>query len=122
MRRRRGLRSIDIDHASHEPLGAIIHDIEMNAYDDSMANLSLRGVDPATLASLKALAASERISVNTLILRLIDQGIGKATNEPSRRRRHDDLDDLAGAWSAEQAAAFDAATAPFREIEPALWK
>lgn len=87
-----------------------------------MANFSLRGVDPATLASLKALAASERISVNTLILRLIDQGIGKAAIRPSRQRRHDDLDALAGTWSAEQAAAFDAATAPFREIEPALWK
>jgi len=86
-----------------------------------MPNLSVRGVDPSTLASLKAIAATEGVSVNTLVLRLIDRGLGKAPGKPATRR-HDDLDALVGAWSAEQATAFEAATGPFREIDPELWR
>ncbi|MCD6672365.1 MAG: hypothetical protein LT106_05870 [Burkholderiaceae bacterium] len=86
-----------------------------------MSNLSVRGVDPETLASLKARARRERISVNALILRLIDQGLGKIQRK-SLAHRHDDLDDLAGVWSEEEAAEFEAATAPFSEVEPELWR
>ena len=55
-----------------------------------MSNPTVRGVDPATLASLKPIA-------------------GK------------DLDSLVGAWSADEAAEFEAATAALREIEPEFW-
>ena len=41
-----------------------------------MSNLSVRGVDPETLASLKTRARREGISVNALVLRLLDQGLG----------------------------------------------
>lgn len=86
-----------------------------------MPNLSVRGVDPSTLASLKALAGKEGVSVNTLVLRLIDQGLGKGPGKPAKRR-HDDLGALVGIWSAEEAAEFEAATAPFREIDPDFWR
>lgn len=88
---------------------------------DCMPNLSVRGVDPSTLASLKALAGKEGVSVNTLVLRLIDQGLGKGPGKPVKRR-HDDLDALVGAWGAEEAAEFEASTAAFREIEPEFWR
>ena len=86
-----------------------------------MSNLSVRGMDPATLSRLKAMAQREGASVNSLLLRLIDQCVGRAPGKPAARR-HDDLDDLAGAWSAEDAAAFDEATAAFEAIDPELWK
>lgn len=86
-----------------------------------MSNVSVRGIDPETLASLKVRARREGISVNALILRLIDQGLGKVQRK-SLAHRYDDLDSLAGAWSADDAAEFQAATAPFSEVEPGLWR
>ncbi len=85
-----------------------------------MSNLSLRGVDPETLASLKARARQEGISVNALIVRLIEQGLGKAARKPSAHR-YDDLDALAGSWSTEEAQEFASGIAPFSEVDPELW-
>lgn len=86
-----------------------------------MSNLSLRGVDPAVMAELKALAGKENASVNALVLRLIDRGLGRIPAK-STRLRHDDLDALAGCWSAKDSAAFEKVTGSFRQIEPALWR
>ena len=94
-----------------------------------MSNLSVRGIDPVNFSALKAMAVQERGSVNALLLRLIDQGLGntpdsklnKTLNKPTARR-YDDLDTLAGAWSAQDAADFAEATAPFEAVDAALWK
>lgn len=85
-----------------------------------MSNLSVRGLDPETLSALKALASREGASVNALVLRMIEQGLGR---NPTQRPRHryDDLDALAGSWSADDAAAFEHATAGLREVDPDLW-
>lgn len=85
-----------------------------------MTTLSIRGLDEQALASLKARAAQEKASVNSVILRLIDEGLG--IKPASGRRRHDDLDALAGTWSDADAAAFAKATESFDAIDPALWK
>lgn len=85
-----------------------------------MSNLSIRGLDEKALAELKSRAALEKASVNALVVRLIEQGLGRrALMLPSR---HDDLDALAGCWSDEEAAAFEQATQPFDEVDPTLWK
>lgn len=86
-----------------------------------MANLSVRGLEPATLAELKSRAQKENASVNTLVLRLIDHGLGRRPAKPVRRR-HDDLDSLAGNWREDEAAQFERATTPFTEVDPQLWK
>jgi len=86
-----------------------------------MANLSIRGLDAKALAKLKARAAKEDASVNTLVLRLIEQGLGHQRVKPALRR-HDDLDALAGSWRKNESVAFERATAPFNEVDPELWK
>ena len=86
-----------------------------------MANLSIRGLDAKTLAELKARAAREDASVNTLVLRLIAQGLGHQRVKPALRR-HDDLDALAECWSQSEGVAFEQATAPFDKVGPKLWK
>lgn len=86
-----------------------------------MGNLSIRGLDPRSLAALKTQAAKEDASVNTLVLKLIEQGLGRRRAQPALKR-HDDLDALAGSWSKKDAAAFQRATAPFGEVDPGLWK
>lgn len=86
-----------------------------------MANLSIRGLDAKALAELKSRAAKEDASVNTLVLRLIEQGLGHRRVKPALRR-HDDLDALAGSWRKSEAAAFERAIAPFGEVDAKLWK
>jgi len=86
-----------------------------------MANLSIRGLDAKALAELKARAAKEDASVNTLVLRLIAQELGHQRVKPALRR-HDDLDALAGSWSQGESVAFERDTAPFDKVDPELWK
>jgi hypothetical protein len=86
-----------------------------------MANLSIRGLDEKALAELKKRARQEDASVNTVVLRLIEQGIGRRRAKAALRR-HDDLDALAGSWRKSDAAAFERATAPFGEVDPSLWR
>jgi plasmid stability protein len=86
-----------------------------------MSNLSVRGLDDKALAKLKIMAAREEVSVNSVVVRLIEQGVGQ---RPLKTvvRRHDDLDALAGRWSKREAQAFAKAIAPFSEIDEQLWK
>ena len=88
---------------------------------DIMANLSIRGLDAKALAELKAKAASEGASVNSVVLRFIEQGLGHRRAKPALLR-HDELDALAGRWSVEEGDDFERACAPFGEVDPQLWK
>jgi hypothetical protein len=47
---------------------------------------------------------------------------GLPISQKAAGQYHDDLDHLAGTWSDEEAAEFDAALAEQRKIEPELWK
>ena len=86
-----------------------------------MTNLSIRGLDERALAALKKRAAKEDASVNTLVLRLIEHGLGLRRAKPALTR-HDDLDALAGSWRKNDATEFERATAPFRKVDTQLWK
>ena len=80
-----------------------------------MPNLSLRGVDAPTLARIKASANRRKVSVNRLIVDALRQQFGGGGEG------YNDLDTLAGKWTKAQAEEFDAAVAPFGEIETGLW-
>ncbi len=80
-----------------------------------MPNLSLRDLDDATLARIRSIARRRGVSVNRLILETLRRQYG------ARTRDYDDLDTLAGAWTKAEADEFDAAVAPFSEIDSALW-
>ena len=86
-----------------------------------MSNLSVRGLDAGALAELKTRARRENASVNSLVVRFIEQGLGRKRSKVSLRR-HDDLDALAGTWRKEDATEFERATAPFAEVDRRLWK
>lgn len=80
-----------------------------------MTILTLRGLDPPTLSRIKADARRRKVSVNRLIVDTL-----KDRFHP-RPGVYDDLDDLAGTWTAAEAAEFDRAIADFGRIEPNLW-
>ena len=86
-----------------------------------MTNLSIRGLDAKALAELKAKAAKEDASVNTLVLRLIEQSLGHKRAKPALRR-YNDLDALAGSWRKNAGAEFERATTPFGKVDAKLWK
>src|SRR5712691_3238925 len=79
-----------------------------------MANISLRGLDASTLSRIKTSARRRKLSVNRLIVETLREHYRKGN------RKFDDLDDLAGTWSRAEAAAFEAAIAPFGESDARL--
>ena len=85
-----------------------------------MATMSIRGLDDKVLARLKRQAEQEGGSLNSLVLRLL-QNVG-APAQLHALTKFDDLDALAGTWSEEEAQAFERNTAAFAEIDEALWK
>lgn len=86
--------------------------------EESVTNLTLRGCDEELARALKTTSTRRGLSINRLILETLrDRLLG----EGSARRRHDDLDHLAGTWSEEEAAAFERATAGFEEVDASLW-
>lgn len=80
-----------------------------------MPNLSLRGLDGPTLSCIRSSARRRKVSVNRLIVDTLRQQYGAGG------QTHDDLDALVGRWTPAEAAAFDAVTAPFSEVDTALW-
>jgi plasmid stability protein len=82
--------------------------------------LTIRGLDEATSERLKHEAALRGTSVNTLVKHLLRVGLGLDRRSP--RRRHGDLDALAGTWSEQEAEEFARAVEPFERVDPELWR
>lgn len=83
----------------------------------SASNFNLRGVSPEVMSVLKQEAKRLHISINALIIRIIEQGVGFVKNKMS----HHDLDDLAGSWSAADEKDFKKNTQYFEQIDKELW-
>lgn len=84
-----------------------------------MANLSIRGVEDQALERIKEAAQRRGQSVNAYVVGLIQRDVGLASG--NARRRYDDLDHLAGTWSAQDLAEFSAVQKEFECIEEDLW-
>jgi len=56
------------------------------------------------------------LSLNRTVIRMLEEAAGQ------RRELHHDLDALAGTWSDDEGAAFEAALAEQRRVDPELWK
>lgn len=85
-----------------------------------MPVLTLRGLDERAAALLKQEARKRGVSVNALIRTMVEEGLGLRSRP--RQRRHDDLDHLAGSWSAADARQFSAATAAFEQVDQEFWR
>lgn len=85
----------------------------------STSSFHLRNVSPKLMSFLKKEAAKQKISVNSLILHIIEHGIGIA--RPTKKNVYHDLDHLAGTWSIEDSKTFDAHIKPFENIDQDLW-
>ncbi len=86
-----------------------------------MKNLTIRGVDEKLEGVLKEKAEREHTSMNKLILRILHETLLGDT-ESIEFKTYDDLDHLAGTWTAEEAREFDEAVSSFDTIDEDLWK
>jgi len=85
-----------------------------------MTTMTLRGIDDTIAKSLKDMARREDTSVNAVMLRIIKESLG--IDKKQRHTVYDDLDHLAGTWSAQDAAEFESATAVFEKVDEDMWK
>jgi hypothetical protein len=80
-------------------------------------NFNLRGIPSEVMALLKQEAKRLRVSVNALILKIIERGTGFTCEKPV----YHDLDHLAGSWSSAEEKTFKENTKDFEKIDKELW-
>jgi hypothetical protein len=83
----------------------------------SAFNFNLRGIPSEMMALLKHEAKKLHISVNVLILKMIERELGCTSAKPI----YHDLDYLSGSWSSAEQKAFEKNTEYFEEIDKGLW-
>ncbi len=83
----------------------------------SASNFNLRNIPSEVMDLMKREAKRLHISVNTLMLKMIERGLG-LTDE---KTTHHDLDHLAGTWTANDEKEFKESTASFEKIDKELW-
>lgn len=85
----------------------------------STSNFNLRNVNPSVMSLLKKEATKQKISINSLILQIIEQSLGIA-HSPKKVVFHD-LDYLAGTWSQKDQKEFSENIKSFENIDKELW-
>lgn len=85
-----------------------------------MTNIHLRRLDAELVQQLKQTASHQHISVNTLILNLIQQGLG--ISQTRKAVIYHDLDKLSGTWTKAEAKAFTQSISDVEQIDKDLWK
>ena len=82
-------------------------------------NFNLRGLPLPAMMRLKKEAKKQNTSVNFLLIRLVEQGVGYS--HKTKIHTYHELDGLAGGWSKAEAAEFSKNTVPFEKIDEELW-
>ncbi len=84
------------------------------------SNFNLRGVPSEVMKILKRKAKEQHVSINFLILMLVEEGIG--LSQKKKKTIYHDLDDLAGTWTEEEAELFEKNIKAFEVIDDELWQ
>lgn len=85
----------------------------------TMSSFNLRNISPNVMSLLKKEAKKLKISVNSLILLIVERGLGIA--HPNKKMIFHDLDYLAGTWNDEDKKEFDENVKSFETIDKELW-
>ena len=84
-----------------------------------MTAITLRNVPAMLQEAIQRRAETDGLSLNKTVIRMLEEAAGQRT--ASVRELHEDLDHLAGTWSEEEAAVFEAALVEQRRVDPELW-
>jgi hypothetical protein len=85
-----------------------------------MTAITLRNIPTKLRETIERRAGREGLSLNKTVIHMLEEAAGQ--RPAAGRELHHDLDHLAGTWSAEEAAAFDAALADQRRVDPEIWR
>ena len=83
--------------------------------------VTLRNLPPELVNAIRRRAKEQGSSLNKAVISLLQESLGKGRRKADRAVHHD-LDALAGAWSKEEAARFEAALREQRAIDPDVWR
>lgn len=83
-----------------------------------MTAITLRNIPSELQKIIRKRAGANGMSLNKTVIRMLEEAAGKGK---SGREVHHDLDHLAGRWSEEEAAAFEAALVEQRTVDPENW-
>jgi len=83
--------------------------------------LHISQIDDSVMLALRHKAEQMHVSVEELVRRYLRE-IGSKTMESNGRDKDVVLDELRGSWTEEEFQEFERNTAPFREIDPDIWK
>lgn len=85
-----------------------------------MKAVTLRNIPPKLDRTIRERAKKKGVSVNKVVIGLLQDHLGDS--ERKAVRQYHDLDELAGAWSKQEAEAFDRALAKQRGIDLEMWR
>lgn len=85
-----------------------------------MKAVTLRNLPPALDRTIRQRAKNKGVSVNKVVISLLQDHLGESEARPVRR--YHDLDGLAGSWNKQEAEAFEKTLARQRAIDPDEWK
>lgn len=83
--------------------------------------LDLKELDQTTVDQLYAEAEHQQMGLNAFVVELLRLGLA-AFQQKAELTVYHDLDDLAGTWTPEDAAAFKSNTTEFEQIDTGLWR
>ena len=87
--------------------------------------ITLRNVSPEIARAIRQRAGEEGISLSAAdkaVGSLLARSVASTSGSRKDKLVHDDLDDLSGAWSLNDADEFDRALSVQRAIDPRLWE
>jgi hypothetical protein len=85
-----------------------------------LKTITLRGIPSDLAKAIEKRARARGQSLAKTVIELCAEGAG--LRKRARAALHHDLDALAGTWTEEEAAEFEAALKEQRKIDPELWK
>ncbi len=81
--------------------------------------ITVRNLPPEVARRVRETAREEGISLNQAVIRVLEAQLG---GRGRAETVHHDLDELAGAWTAAEGAAFEQGLAEQRRVDPELWR
>ena len=85
-----------------------------------MSTMTIRGLDDLTIRALKEKAKQEGMSVNSTLVKLLQEELG--LKKKKRTVVYNDLDHLAGTWSDKDFKEFQKKIKDFEKIDETTWK
>ncbi len=86
-----------------------------------MKLVTLRNLPPELANAIRRRAKEHGSSLNKAVIGLLLESLGKGRRKSERATYHD-LDALAGSWSKEEGARFEAFLRDQRAIDPDVWR